>query len=103
MTIINTQNFDDSVKSGVTVVDFFATWCGPCTAVAPIIEGIATKYEGKAQVFKLDVDQAPEIAERFRVMSIPSVLFFKDGELKNTIVGAQPESRYTDALEETIK
>lgn len=103
MTIINTQNFEDMTKSGTVVVDFFATWCGPCTAVSPLIEQLSEQYKDKISVYKLDVDESPEIAAKFQVMSIPTVIFFKDGEMKNSILGAQPLSRYTDAVDEVLK
>lgn len=98
MDVLTTDTFDQSISTGVVIVDFFAEWCGPCHTLSPIIEELAEQFKDKLKAYKLDVDQAPPIAARFQVMSIPSVMFFKDGELKNTIVGAQPKSRYTDAI-----
>jgi thioredoxin 1 len=103
MTVLTNENFDESIKSGLVMVDFFADWCGPCHALAPTIDSLAEKYEGKIKVYKLDVDAAGAIAERYNVMSIPTVMFFKDGKEVNKLVGANPESRYTDVLEKLLK
>jgi thioredoxin 1 len=84
---------------GLTVVDFWATWCGPCRMIAPIVEQLAQEYEGKAKVLKLDVDHNPQTAARFNIRSIPQVLFFKGGKVVDTVVGAQPKS----VLEQKLK
>lgn len=83
------QNFEDEViKSDIPVmVDFWATWCGPCKMLAPIIEEIAEEYEGKVKVGKVNVDDEPELASAFRIASIPTVLVFKNGQITNTSVG----------------
>ncbi len=73
---------------GLAVVDFWATWCGPCRMIAPIVEQLAGEYEGKAKVLKLDVDSNQQTATRFNIRSIPQVLFFKNGKVVDTIVGA---------------
>lgn len=75
---------------GLAMVDFWAEWCGPCRMVAPIVEQLATEYAGQVKVTKLDVDSNPRTAARFNVRSIPSILFFKDGKLVDTLVGAAP-------------
>lgn len=72
-------------------VDFFATWCGPCRMVAPIIEEIAQEMEGKASVYKMDVDEAPEIAQRYGIMSIPTFIVFKGGQPSKQALGALPK------------
>ncbi|MEM3364076.1 MAG: thioredoxin [Candidatus Micrarchaeia archaeon] len=88
---LNSQSFDTAIKDGKFVlVDFWAPWCGPCRAVAPIVEKIAEIYSGKLKVYKVNVDEAPELAQRFGVMGIPSLMLFKDGQLKDKIVGAMP-------------
>lgn len=76
---------------GLTVVDFWAAWCGPCRMLAPIVEQVAAAYAGQAAVGKLDVDANPETARRYNVRSIPSLLFFRDGGLVDTVVGVVPK------------
>jgi thioredoxin 1 len=77
---------------GLAVVDFWATWCGPCRMIAPILDQLASEYNGKAKVAKVDVDTNQQTAMRFNVRSIPSILFFKDGKHVDTVVGAVPKS-----------
>ena len=77
---------------GLAVVDFWATWCGPCRMIAPILDQLASEYNGKAKVAKVDVDSNQQTAMRFNVRSIPSILFFKDGKHVDTVVGAVPKS-----------
>ncbi|MGH7645595.1 MAG: thioredoxin [Gemmatimonadales bacterium] len=86
-------------QSGLAVVDFWATWCGPCHMVAPILEQLAAEYDGRVKVAKLDVDENQRTMMRFNVRSIPSILFFKDGRHVDTLVGAYPKA----AFEEKIK
>ena len=90
---ITDENFADTIEagSGLTMVDFWAEWCGPCRMVAPIVEELAEEYsEGGLKVGKLDVDANPKVTIKFAVRSIPSILFFKDGEHIDTVVGAVP-------------
>ena len=77
---------------GLAVVDFWATWCGPCRMIAPILDQLASEYNGKAKVAKVDVDTNQQTAMRFNVRSIPSILFFKDGKHVDTVFGAVPKS-----------
>lgn len=102
MTEITDANFADEVEQGegLHMIDFWATWCGPCRLIAPIVQELADEYQGKGlSVGKLDVDSNPQTTARFRVMSIPSVLFFKDGEKVDQVVGAVPRT----VLEEKIQ
>ena len=87
--IVNDSNFDEIVlKSGQPVmIDFWAEWCAPCRAIAPFVEQIASEYEGKAIVAKVDIEQSPDTANKYGIRNIPTLLFFKDGELVNKQVG----------------
>jgi thioredoxin 1 len=87
-------NFADVIEkgSGLSIVDFWAAWCGPCRMVAPVIEQLAREFEGRLQVAKVDVDANQEIAMRYNIRSIPSILFFKDGRHVDTVVGAVPKA-----------
>jgi thioredoxin 1 len=77
---------------GLAVVDFWATWCGPCRMVDPIVKQLATEYEGKAKVLKLDVDSNQTTAMKFNIRSIPQILFFKNGRVVDTVIGAVPRA-----------
>ena|ERR1039457_4234706 len=97
---ITDDNFEEEVaKSDKTVlIDFWATWCGPCRMIAPIVEELAVEYEGKAKIGKVDVDENQQTAIKFGVRSIPTLLIFKDGKLKDTIIGAVPKSQIVTKL-----
>ena len=99
---VTDSNFNDVIEQGkgLSIVDFWAVWCGPCRIIAPIIEQLATEYEGRLQVAKLDVDANQQIAMRFNVRSIPSILFFKDGEHVDTVVGAVPKAFLAQKIEQ---
>ncbi len=100
---LNNQNFDETLKSNaVVLVDFWATWCGPCRMLAPTIEQVAEEYEGKAVVAKVDVDQNPDLAKRFGIMSIPTMFFFKNGEVANKMIGLSQKSEITGVLDSLI-
>lgn len=80
-TVITGDDFAAKIAEGVALIDFYADWCGPCQAIAPTIDEVATEYEGKAGVYKVNVDDSQDLAMQFGVMSIPTLLVFKDGEL----------------------
>ena len=99
---LNASNFADTIKEGVVLVDFWAPWCGPCRMIAPVIEELAADFEGKAVIAKVNTDDNMNIAEQFGIRSIPTILFFKDGELVDQINGAVPKQAYADKLNELI-
>ncbi len=91
---VTDASFEQEVEKsdGLTIVDFWATWCGPCRIVAPILDQLATEYEGKLKVTKLDVDANIKTGSRFNVRSIPTLLFFKGGKVVDQIIGAVPKA-----------
>jgi len=101
---VNDANFDqDVLKSDKPVlVDFWATWCGPCRAIAPIVTELATEYQGKVKVGKMDVDANPSTPMRYNVRGIPTLLVFKGGEVKEQIVGYVPKEQIQKALDKHI-
>lgn len=101
---ITDQGFEEEVlKNKLPVlVDFWAPWCAPCRIVSPIVEELAKEYEGKLKVGKLNVDDNPDTAAKYGVMSIPSLIFFKDGKPVKTMVGAQGKENFKKGIEEVL-
>lgn len=99
---VTDTTFEDEIEKydGLAVVDFWATWCGPCRAIAPMLEQLAVEYVGKAKVAKLDVDTNQKTAMRFNVRSIPTILFFKNGKLVDSVVGAVPKAKLASKFQE---
>jgi len=87
---------------GLSIVDFWATWCGPCRMVAPILDQLASEYAGQVKIGKLDVDSNQQTATRFNVRSIPTLLFFKDGKVVDTVIGAVPKPQLERKIQEHI-
>ncbi len=101
---ITDHNFGDLIEGSgnLAMVDFWAEWCGPCRLVGPVVEELAGEYQGRVSVGKLDVDANPDTASRFNVRSIPTILFFKGGELVDTVVGALPKAALEQKIQEHI-
>ena len=98
------KDFEEQVLKSDTpvVVDFWAPWCAPCRIVSPIVEELAKEYEGKLKIGKLNVDENPENASKYGVMSIPSLIFFKNGQPVKTMIGAQSKENYKKGLDESL-
>jgi thioredoxin 1 len=98
---VTDETFDSEIINSdkPAVVDFWAAWCGPCRMVGPVVEELAEEYEGQIKVAKMDVDQNRQTPARFGIRNIPTIIFFKNGDVAQTIIGAQPKS----SLEEEIK
>jgi thioredoxin 1 len=101
---VTSANFDSEVlKSDVPVlVDFWAVWCGPCRMVGPHVDAIAEEFAGKAKVFKVDTDSESELAGKYNIMSIPALLFFKNGQVADQVIGAVPKSEIANRLNKLI-
>ena len=100
MELLNKENFNAKVLESEqpVLVDFFATWCGPCKRVAPVVDEIASEVAGKAYVYKVDIDQSPDIAAQYRVNSVPTLISFEHGQIKNKTVGAVPKQQIMQLL-----
>lgn len=101
---VDERSWDAEVMkaSGLVMVDFWAVWCGPCQMVAPIVEELATEYAGKVRVMKLNTDENPEIAGRYQVMSIPTILFFQNGRPVEKLVGARPKRQFKEVIDSLL-
>jgi len=103
MMHFNSKSFDEALAKGeLLMVDFWASWCGPCKMLAPVIDDLAKQYEGKAVVGKVNVDEEQELAIRYGVMSIPTVIFFKDGKEVDRKVGVMPPNVFTQVLDKNL-
>jgi thioredoxin 1 len=105
LNAVTDATFEAEVEkhAGLVIVDFWAVWCGPCRAVAPIMEQLASEYAGRIKVIKMDVDENQRTTMRFNVRSIPSVLFFKDGRHVDTVVGAYPKPAFDEKIQKHIQ
>lgn len=102
--ILTSENFKEKVveAKGTVLVDFFATWCGPCKMIAPAVEQLAEEYAGKVAVYKVDVDEAQDIGMEYKIMSIPTLVFFKDGQEVERVRGAVSKAELTEAMERNL-
>jgi thioredoxin 1 len=88
--------------AGVVLVDFWAVWCGPCQMVGPIVEELASEYDGKLKVCKLNTDENPDIASKYRIMGIPTLMFFKNGTVVDQVVGAVPKAQLKSKIDSLL-
>ena len=102
MTEFTESNFQETASSGVTLIDFWAEWCGPCRMITPIIEELSSEYEGKATIGKVNVDDAAGLAQKFGVASIPTLIVLKDGEEVKRFVGVTSKDNLVKALDEAV-
>ncbi len=96
---VSDAEFQTAVASGVTLVDFWAPWCGPCKMIAPVLDELAGELQGKAKIIKINVDDNPEVAGSLGVMSIPTLYLYKDGKPVNKLVGGQPKPQLKAFIE----
>ena len=96
---LTNENFDATIAEGVTMVDFWAPWCGPCRMIAPIVEELAEDYDGKAKICKVNTDEEQDIAVKFGIRSIPTIMFFKNGEMVDQVVGAQSKQALAEKID----
>lgn len=99
---LTSENFEATVSSGVSLVDFWAPWCGPCRMIAPVIDDLAVEFEGKANICKVNTDEEQDLAVRFGVRSIPTILFMKDGQVVDQMIGAASKQAFADKLNSLI-
>ena len=104
MKQINSNEFQKEVlESSVPVlVDFSATWCGPCRMMGPVLDQLEAEYEGKAKIFKVDIDASADLAMKYQIMSVPNMIFFKGGEPKDAIIGAVPAAALKEKLDKLV-
>lgn len=100
--VVTEQNFEAAVLAATqpVLVDFWATWCGPCRMLAPVLEELAAEYDGRVTVGKVNVDEQPALAMRYNIQSIPTVMLFKNGEAVQTLVGFRPKAQFEALLDE---
>ncbi len=99
---LNDENFDETISKGVTLVDFYADWCGPCRMIAPIVEELAEEMRDKATIAKLDIENAQKSAQNFQVTSIPTIILFKDGQEVERIVGLKDKAALKSLIESAL-
>lgn len=99
---LNDENFQNEIAKGVTLVDFYADWCGPCRMIAPVIEELASEMNGKASIAKVDIENSQQTASNFHVTSIPTLILFKDGQEVKRIVGLKDKEALKSLIESAV-
>ncbi len=102
MEILNEKNYKEKTEKGLVVVDFFANWCGPCRMMSPILEDVQKDMGEKVKIYKVDVDESENLARQFGIMSIPTILIYKDGEIVNKHIGLWMKDSMMEELNEHI-
>lgn len=100
---LSDQDFENTITKGVSLIDFYADWCGPCRMIAPIMEELATEYQGRATIAKLDVDAAQSAASKYGVTSIPTVILFVDGKESKRVIGVRDKKTFQTMLDAAFK
>ena len=95
---LTADNFEATIKDGVTMVDFWAPWCGPCRMIAPVVDELAEEFEGKANICKVNTDEEQDLAVKYGIRSIPTIIFMKDGEVVDQMVGASSKQAFADKI-----
>lgn len=102
LPLLDDNNFQQTISKGVTLVDFYATWCGPCKMIAPIVEQLANMVKDKAQIAKVDIDQAKRVAESCQINSVPTLILFKDGKEVKRVVGVKDLEYLLDLVQSHV-
>ncbi|NWF66934.1 MAG: thioredoxin [Campylobacterales bacterium] len=99
---LNSSNFESTVANGVSLVDFWAPWCGPCRMIAPVIDELAGEYAGKANICKVNTDEEGDLAARFGIRSIPTIIFMKNGQIVDQMIGAASKDMFKQKLDSLL-
>lgn len=102
MKVINSDGFQQLMNEEAVLVDFFATWCGPCKMLGPVLESVSEKMEGKLQIVKVDVDESADLAAQFGIMSVPTMILFKKGQKVAQFSGYMPEAQLMQAIQQNL-
>jgi len=99
---LSQNNFKKKIERGTTLIDFYAPWCGPCKMMSPVVDELAKDYKGRAGVYKVNVDNEPELANKSQVMNIPTTIIFKDGKAVDQIIGTQSKKKLKEVIEKNL-
>ena len=102
MKVVNSNEFRSEISEGVVLVDFFATWCGPCKMLAPVLEDLSSEMGDKVKIIKVDIDQSGDLADEFRISSVPTMMLFKDNKVVDTMVGFLTKERIKTVIEANL-